>query len=281
MGNHSGGTQTGAYAARAKARASTAGAGSVGGGTSTATKAPKASVHATAAHLQAAQHLPAEVAPAFGKDAYRQHLTTVGTTDQRLLDPYGAPNPRALAALYGEHQLGAALSRYTPEQVRAAATSVHVSTTGSKDALVSRITAAVTGGRYSANFAAAKSAATSQAKAASDAARTARAQAQAARATAKATAQANRAAKQSASGPKASTTTTRTPAQREASIRRAQAKLDAARAAADPWHKAMIAGMDPNASEAVRNLGNEAIYRLQPLDHAVYVAQKQLAKAQG
>src|SRR5262249_34112290 len=52
----------------------------------------------------------------------------------------------------GEHQIGAAVHRYDQGQLRAMAKENSVSGSGTKAALVSRITAAATHGHYSANF---------------------------------------------------------------------------------------------------------------------------------
>jgi hypothetical protein len=56
------------------------------------------------------------------------------------------------SVLYGEHQLGAALSIDPADALRERAQRLGISASGTKAQLVSRITAHVTQGRYSANF---------------------------------------------------------------------------------------------------------------------------------
>jgi hypothetical protein len=118
-----------------------------------APKAPRAAkaegIHERSARLQREGGLQAEVQPV----GARGHLEAIGRVHESALDPYAPPNPSALRTLYGEHQLGAALSRYSGEKVREAARQVGVTPGRSKAETVSRITAAVTEGRYSANFA--------------------------------------------------------------------------------------------------------------------------------
>lgn len=56
----------------------------------------------------------------------RVRLTPVGRIDENLLDPYAAPNPRALLELYGPRQVGKALMRYTDKGLTQAAHAVGI-----------------------------------------------------------------------------------------------------------------------------------------------------------
>jgi hypothetical protein len=75
--------------------------------------------------------------------------------EESALNPHRAPNPEALARLYGEHQLGAALSRYSTDTLRASArdASLHISERATREEVVSRLTAYGTHGHYSADYA--------------------------------------------------------------------------------------------------------------------------------
>jgi hypothetical protein len=116
--------------------------------TGTASKAAKPAaegMHERSARLQREGGLKAEVRPGAG-------LRAVKAVPGYDTNPALAPNARFLAQHYGEHQLGAALSRETAAKLRTTAEHEGLSTSGGKAALVSRITAHVTEGRYSANF---------------------------------------------------------------------------------------------------------------------------------
>lgn len=115
--------------------------------TAKAEKPATEDIHAKSARMQREQGLPAEVKPG-------GELKPVTDMSGRDFDPLAPVNPHLLSTLYGEHQLGAALSRYDKSRLGEAAAAAHVTTGRTNGETVSRITAAVTGGRYSANFSA-------------------------------------------------------------------------------------------------------------------------------
>src|SRR6185437_12536698 len=131
-------------------------AGKSGGGKSGGTKARGEDIHATAHRLQQEQGLPAEVrriVDTTDKMGVHDNLVPVKTGINMDFDPFAkSANVAQLKEQYGEYQLGAALTRYTPEKLRATAEGLGLPRTGSKDELVSRITAHATEGRYSADF---------------------------------------------------------------------------------------------------------------------------------
>jgi hypothetical protein len=147
MGNHSGGTNRGAFAARAKAR-TTAGGGS---GTRTAaakpaTKLAAEGVHEHSARLQREGGLAKEVRPG--------HEKAIGNMPESYrTDPFNMPKPSTIKTVYGEHQYGAVLHNYTHETLREEARAQGIEHTGrSKAETISIMTARATEGRYSANF---------------------------------------------------------------------------------------------------------------------------------
>jgi hypothetical protein len=82
-------------------------------------------------------------------------LVLVQPVDMREIDPYTHPDAHRLASIFGEHQVGAAISNFTVSTLQQMAKSLGISTTGMRsnhDALVSVITAHVTNGHYSADF---------------------------------------------------------------------------------------------------------------------------------
>lgn len=115
--------------------------------TSAARRPPKETPSATAERLQREQNLPHEVTPReFAGMTQEQRVRgSMGLTE---IDPYAAPNPHALANLYGEEKLAAALSRYSAAELRGAAHAVGATETGSANALIAAITQKVTSGRY-------------------------------------------------------------------------------------------------------------------------------------
>ncbi|MFX8652944.1 hypothetical protein ABTM19_19675, partial [Acinetobacter baumannii] len=63
---------------------------------------------------------------------------------------YIQPDAKKLVSIFGEHQLGAALTLFTPDKLNQTAKDVGVKPGKSKAETVSRIVAHVTQGRYSA-----------------------------------------------------------------------------------------------------------------------------------
>jgi hypothetical protein len=117
-----------------------------GGRGGAGTKGAKETAHETAARLQREQGLRPESQPG-------QPLVVQGNQQGHRFEPTAPINPSELARLYGEHQLGAALSAYSKEALLRAAEANHIAVgRGSHASIVSKMTAAVTGGRYSANF---------------------------------------------------------------------------------------------------------------------------------
>jgi hypothetical protein len=112
------------------------------------------SIHEKSARLQQEQGLKAEVVPPRGARPGDIMLTPVGKMPDRVFEPFSPPDIATIKTLYGEHQLGAALSRYSLDRLLATpeAKSIPGASKMTKDALVSALTAHVTQGRYSADF---------------------------------------------------------------------------------------------------------------------------------
>lgn len=110
---------------------------------------PVAALHERSARLQREGGLKAEAKPG-------EKLTPVRKIEGREFDISAHPDAHFLAQLYGEHVLGAALARYPHSALREAAAGAGVKPGASKAETVSRLTAHVTEGRYSANFGASK-----------------------------------------------------------------------------------------------------------------------------
>ena len=64
--------------------------------------------------------------------AKRRELTRIASVDPALLDPYKPPNPWALRTMYGDHQLHAALERYSTDELRRALPAVKARHPGTK-----------------------------------------------------------------------------------------------------------------------------------------------------
>ena len=103
-------------------------------------------IHERSARLQREGNLPREVSSSENPKAIRTDLPWRG------IDPFRTPDPHFLVTVYGEHQLGSALSKYTPIIYRRIAAEQGVQPARTKAETISRITAKVTNGRYSANF---------------------------------------------------------------------------------------------------------------------------------
>jgi hypothetical protein len=121
--------------------------------------AAKEGIHERSARLQREQGLTAEVKPAANPHATELHV--VGTHADvaaagfanRNVSLAGNPDAHFLTTLYGEHQLGAALSRHTAPELQGTARDLGLLHPGrTKAEIVSHITAHITEGRYSANF---------------------------------------------------------------------------------------------------------------------------------
>jgi hypothetical protein len=132
-------------------------------GGSKAATAPKESIHERSARLQREGGLTAEVKPAANPQATELHVvgTHAGVAAagfaNRNISLAGNPDAHFLTTLYGEHQLGAALSRHTTPELQGTARDLGLLHPGrTKAEIVSHITAHITNGRYSANFGGAK-----------------------------------------------------------------------------------------------------------------------------
>ena len=79
-------------------------------------------------------------------------LAPVSYDDSMRIDPHGTPSVAQLQRIYGDRQLGAALTGYSHETLKAMARQVGAQPGRTSDETVSRITAKMTGGRYTANF---------------------------------------------------------------------------------------------------------------------------------
>lgn len=143
------------------AKTARGGASSKGGNA----KAAAEDMHARSARLQRAGGLRSEAQPDAhnGAEALRSKIEPTrshATHPEEYERQFGAPeinlskglNPHEIAWQYGEHQTGAVLTRYNHEQLRAAAHEIGIQPGRSKADTVSRLTAHVTQGRYSANF---------------------------------------------------------------------------------------------------------------------------------
>ena len=65
-------------------------------------------------------------------------LEPIGTVDETELNPYAPPNPWALQRLYGDHQLAAALERYSPQALKEALPAVQERYPGTKPKRVTK-----------------------------------------------------------------------------------------------------------------------------------------------
>lgn len=139
------------------------GAGGSGGGGGHGS-AKEEDIHAKAARLQKEQGLRAETQFTPNEDGI-QNLTPIAEAGTVKMDAgatgLSADYVRNLVKLYGEHQLGVALSGYSMTSLREAASGLGVKSVTSKAALISAITSHVTEGRYSADFRSSKGEATS------------------------------------------------------------------------------------------------------------------------
>ena len=123
------------------------------GGKGAGTKAE--SIHERSARLQREGGLKAEVTPdEAGRYGQRLQVQPNHGLEGREFNPAAPPDTQVLVPLYGEHQLGAALSRYGQDMLKQTAAAEGVAPGRTKADTVSRITAHVTEGRYSANFSA-------------------------------------------------------------------------------------------------------------------------------
>jgi hypothetical protein len=103
------------------------------------------SIHERAARLQREGGLPREARPG-------ETLTPRAGTHGARFDPMAHVDPHQLVNLYGEHQLGNALHGYTKGRLDEVTHDLGIKSGRSNADTVSRITAHVTEGRYSADF---------------------------------------------------------------------------------------------------------------------------------
>jgi hypothetical protein len=111
-------------------------------------------MHERSARLQREGGLAKEVTPS---DKAAHGLTPVWHDENARIDVSKPMDPAFFAKVYGEAQLGAALSPLSRESLNQGARSIGVTPGRTNAETVSRITSHLTQGRYSANFGAATS----------------------------------------------------------------------------------------------------------------------------
>lgn len=119
-----------------------------------------ASLHEASTRWQAENHAPRESLPSEHGKVTNGQLQSGAVFEPKpgykpqgdYYNPFASGSSAESARLYGDEQLGAALSRWGTTYLKTEAAHYGLSTSGSRSDLLSRLTAHVTGGHYSANF---------------------------------------------------------------------------------------------------------------------------------